>query len=482
MLAPTAETAPRQSFADRRLLVVLAAASIACVLLYTHTSDINGPWYWKWHWKFVPWRRYWVMLPAALPFAAAQFFKTRRSIALCLLLLCAIQLRLTFALLQDEHFRLDWLAATVRNPVTVSYYSDAAAIGRDAQWLADYPQILPLTNLHTQSKPPGPVAYYLAWIRLLGYGDRSAKASGLGVLVLESLVVPLVYCLASSLAQDSEIGFAAASFISLCPGAVLIVPMLDPLYAAWTCLILLAWNRTLRSGAGSTTSPSRAVSARSPSQAAAKPSLSNLAWAGLCGIVFAAGAFCSYCVLTLALFAAIQALVISRPARPLLVLPRLILAAAAGCAIFYGVLWASTFFDPIATFRSAWHNQHMLLFRYRDQRPYPATILFDLSDFALGMGWVGAAIVVMGACRAAYDRSLGSGRRWLLVACVVQPLVIAVAGLMQSETFRVWNFMLPLAAIAAGFELTRWTLRARALAYAAMFIAMLAIGQNLHFL
>jgi hypothetical protein len=453
MLAPTVQTEPRLRLHSLKLPIVLAGALVVSTLLCTHTSDINGPWYWKWQWQRVPLTRYWPMVLAALPFAAAQWLRAKRAVAIALLVFCAIQLRLTSTLLQDDHLGFGYLAAVVRSPTIVSYYSDANAIGQDPAWLADYPQILPLTSLHTCSKPPGPVAYYLAWIRLLGYGDRSAIAAGLGILVLQSLVVPLVYLLAAALARDREAGFAAASFMCLCPGAALIVPMLDPVYAAWTCLILWSWDRTLRRGSS--------------------------AMSLFCGTIAAAGVFCSYSLLTLAPFAAIQALLITMPPRPLAILPRLVLAFAAGLSAFYAVLWAGTHFDPLATFLSAWNNQHRLLAAHRSERPYPATILFDLTDFALAMGWIGAVIAIMGFCRAALDRAMESSARWLLAACIIQPVVVAVSGTLQSETLRVWNYMLPLMAIAAGFELALWKPQARAMAYGAMFIVLLAIGQNL---
>jgi hypothetical protein len=453
MLMPSAEKASNRSFLDAKLLLVLLTALIVCILLYTHTSGIDGPWYWKWPWRYNPWRRYWIMLPAALPFVAAQWLGARwRTIAICLLVLCTFQLRLTYTLLQDSHESLGWLTASVRDPVIVSYYSDASAIGQDPHWLADYPQILPMTSLHTQSKPPGPVLYYLTWIRFLGYGDRSAKAAGLTLIALKSLVVPLVYLLARSLTADPDAAFAATSFYSLCSGALFMTPMLDPLYAGFTCLILWSWDRSLWRN--------------------------NIVFSAACGASLAAAAFCTYTVLTLAPFATIQVLLIARPARPGTVLPRLLLGAIAGFIGFYVVLWACTFFDPIATFQSALRDQQKLVAAHIAERPWPTTILFDLTDFALAMGWVGAIIPISGILRPG-DRSNPTRIRWLLVACAVQPLCVAILGILQSETFRVWNFMLPLTAIAAGVELTHWTPQRRATAYAAMFIVMLVLGQNL---
>jgi hypothetical protein len=435
------------------LLIILATALVVTILAYTHTSDINGPWYWRRNWCLVPYNRYWLMLLCAIPFCAAQRFRNRKVLALGLLVLCAMQLRVTHTIMIDRDLGFGWMASMVRSPTAVSYYNDAGPIGEDPYWLAHYPQILPLTSLHTCSKPPGAVFYYLMWIRLFGYGANSAMLAGMGIIVIGSFVVPLVYLMVRTLTDDAEVGFIAASFFSLYPAAAFVVPMFDPIYAGWTCLIVWTWTRALKDG--------------------------SMRWSLLLGVSLAAGAFFSYTALTLGSFLALLALFVFRPQKPIRTLGIHAIAAVVGFCVFYGVLWLCTFFDPVATFQSAWHNQHKLLSEHRDERPYPKTILFDLTDFALGMNWVGAVVVAMAVYSAATERSMAMARRWLIGACAFQPVLIAVSGLLQSETLRVWNFMLPLAATAAGIELAGWPKKYRLCTYAAMFIVMLAIGQNM---
>jgi hypothetical protein len=157
----------------------------------------------------------------------------------------------------------------------------------------------------------------------------------------------------------------------------------------------------------------------------------------------------------------------------------LALGVFGGVGLFYCVLWTGSSFDPIATFQSAWRNKHNLLAKYHDQRPYPATILFDLTDFAFAMGWVGAVIGVMGLISAMRDATIERPKRLLVAACIAQPIIVSVTGVLQSETLRVWNFMLPLAAIAGGGELARWRPPSRAIAYALLFVVMLIMEQNL---
>ena len=65
--------------------------------------------------------------------------------------------------------------------------------------------------------------------------------------------------------------------------------------------------------------------------------------------------------------------------------------------------------------------------------------------------------------------------------CVVQVLVVALTGLLQTETARVWAFMLPLWMVPVGLELARWTWRGRAVAYACTWLLLAAAVQNMIF-
>ena len=61
-------------------------------------------------------------------------------------------------------------------------------------------------------------------------------------------------------------------------------------------------------------------------------------------------------------------------------------------------------------------------------------------------------------------------------------LAVAVLGLLQLETARVWSFMLPLAMLPIGLELATWPPRARAVPYAAMVLMTAAVCQNIKFI
>jgi hypothetical protein len=134
-------------------------------------------------------------------------------------------------------------------------------------------------------------------------------------------------------------------------------------------------------------------------------------------------------------------------------------------------------YDPIATFRSAWRLQHALLAQHADERPYPTTILFDLTDFIFGAGWIGPLLAALYFAQPDVKR-----HRLLVVLALGQILLVAVLALLQSETARVWDLMLPLLMIPIGLELARWPRSARAAALATLSLVLAAICQNMLFL
>src|SRR5205814_8115694 len=116
-----------------------------------------------------------------------------------------------------------------------------------------------------------------------------------------------------------------------------------------------------------------------------------------------------------------------------------------------------TGYDPIATFASAWRNQHALLAAHASERPYPATILWDLLDFALGSGWISFALIGMFLVSVFVNRSWHARENQIAFLGIAQLLIVAILGLLQSETARVWNFLLPLLVLPIALELRTWS-------------------------
>jgi hypothetical protein len=161
-----------------------------------------------------------------------------------------------------------------------------------------------------------------------------------------------------------------------------------------------------------------------------------------------------------------------RVARPLLL-------AGLCLATLYGALYLATGYDPMATFDAAVANQarHSLTLG----RPWPATVVFDLWDFALGTGWMSFLLVGfwLARRRGARPRLETDPMVWLVVA---QVAVVAVGGLIPVETARVWLFLVPLWVLPVGLELARFRPAARLSVFVALWVLLVLVGQNLMFL
>jgi hypothetical protein len=463
-------TTPNTRGARVRVLLVLSVAAVMSVLVLLHAPGINGTWYWKWAWRrtdALP--LYSLMLLAAGPVIAAQWILrstvARRACALGLVALGTLSLRYASTFVQTRPPSFELIPTIIRSPVATSYYTDAVALGPPRAWFGAYDQVLrlPGLHLHTLSKPPGAVLFFAAIVKRFGDNDRAAHAAAALMGLLAALVVPATYLLVKHLASDAgaardvaeNAAFAGASFVALCPGFVLFFPMFDPAYALLTCGLVGFW--------------AVAVGAESKW------------WCAIAmGTVLALTCMMTYNVLVVGLFCAAYPFVMRE--RPLgkvvpVVLRQGMVVLATTAMLLLALHWF-TGFDPIATFRSAWANQHALLAAHAGERPYPATVLFDLTDFTLGSGWLSVLVVAFYLSR----RSPPQERRSLVWLVLGQFVVVAALGLLQAETARVWDFMLPLLMIPVGLELARWPRRARAAVLVALAIITCAICQNMKFL
>jgi hypothetical protein len=125
------------------------------------------------------------------------------------------------------------------------------------------------------------------------------------------------------------------------------------------------------------------------------------------------------------------------------------------------------------------------------------TVPYDLLDFLLGAGWIGLLIVLF-----VFIRRKDEGGRMkdesqilnhnssssfilhpsslpLILLCIAQPVFVALTGLVQTETARVWMFMLPLWAVPIGLELETWRTRLSVIAFVALWLLTASIGQNM---
>src|SRR5262249_42270087 len=89
-----------------------------------------------------------------------------------------------------------------------------------------------------------------------------------------------------------------------------------------------------------------------------------------------------------------------------------------------------------------------------------------------GIGWAPLVPAIFGL----------KPRRMIAIACFALPFVIAVTGLIQTETARVWIFLMPLFFIPAAQEMEKWSGRERFAALAAQVVVLIALYSNMVFI
>jgi hypothetical protein len=148
-----------------------------------------------------------------------------------------------------------------------------------------------------------------------------------------------------------------------------------------------------------------------------------------------------------------------------------LVAIALGVTVAAHIVFALvTGFNPISAFRTAMAMQEYQLPLLH--RPWPKTIPFDLLDFFLGAGWAALVPAIFGLKQ----------RREITIACFATPFIVALTGLIQTETARVWIFLLPLLFLPAALELQQWTRRQRMSVYAVQVVVLIALYANMIFL
>jgi hypothetical protein len=434
--------------------IVVLTAAVVVVLALLHAPGMNGPAYWKWAWRRVDFLPVYTLLPlSAAPVFLAQFLRRsrprERAIAVALLTLGTLTFRYASVFVQTRPPSFELISTIIRSEAATSYYTDALGLSRVDGWFGASDQVLrlPGLHLHTISKPPGPVLFFSAMIRTFGDTDLGIHVAAAIMGLLAVLGVPATYLLLTRLTTSHEAAFCGASFLSLSPGFALFFPMFDPIYILLSCALIGSWSKAVDDD-------------------------SNLAAIAM-GVVLAVVCLVTFSVLVVGFFCALYPLVVRRTSVAKLCRRAALVFATA--ALTLAALWLVSGYNAVATFQSAWANQHALLARYADQRPYPRTILFDLTDFGLGTGWISVPLAIFCCLGAKQHRAIA-------LLAVAQLVLVAVLGLLQAETARVWNFMMPLLMIPVGMELSGWPIRARWTVLLGVLAVTCAVCQNMKFI
>lgn len=428
--------------------------------MIAHASGLNGPSYWQWPWRRIDALRiYPAMLAAFIPFAVGQYlYETRRSVVAALLLsmVSMLALELTALGVQSRPFAIaDRVVYNIANMSVTSYFGDAAQFTHLRDFLSRYPELLPSFHLHSLTKPPGPVLFHAAVRGIVGDPYSAALSAGLLIGVLGVFSLPAIYFFVAVLGGKKDAGFYGASFFALAPGPVLFFPEFDQVYPILTSALLAAWATALRAN--------------------------HRGWSLAFGLLLSFIGFASYGLLIVGVFLALYSidLIVAEPEAGKKIAAHLAVAAAAVVAV-YGALWLWSGFDPIATFQTAVKHQARITAILGRPQP-PATIPFDLADFALGGGWIGILLALFFLARKAGEIESEGREFWVTVFVFAQILAVAVTGVLAVEAARVWIFLLALLMLPVGLELREWSFRSRMATYAALWFLTTAIAQNMAF-
>jgi hypothetical protein len=451
-----------------KLGLVLSLALLMSALLILHAPWVNGPSYWAWGYRRLSTLTvYGGMLMAAVPFFVGLWLEPRghkwRIAALALMMFSSWELSIVSVAARRDPPSLSAIPPIVFNPQATSYFTDANTY-KDLSLedlISQYQDLMPSMHLHSMIRPPGPLLYWRFFVQQFGYTEHAAILGALGLCALGTLSIPATYLLLKHLLNDINAAFCGAAFLALSPGFVLFVPTFDPAYILLSCGLIGFWSLSLRED--------------------------QMRWSLATGLTLGATTFITYNILVIGLIMLALAWVsINRPGeRKLEIIAKHGTVAIAGALMVQLGLQFTLEFHPLNVFFTAWANQQDLLKQHAGERPWPWTVPFDLTDFALGSGWIGFLLAGYYFVTHRHDPPPDDQppSPWMVATLSAgQILAVAITGLLPLETARVWNFLLPLLMVPVGLELRHWPRRQRYMVYGALLLVTAAVCQNLTFI
>lgn len=442
-----------------KLIIVAAIGLTWAALVSLHVDGANGPPYWRWHWQRLPFLPlYGLMALGAAPIIGAMIAFDRGAISKRVALMAFAASNFALQLLGGSVFPgglRSRITEIVDHPSFTSYYTAAKGLteGVTAQpfhdWIRSFPELMTTFPLHALTKPPGPVLYYWGWIEAVGPDFPVRGVAGCFLGLLGALSIPLTYLVIRELVGDSKAAVTGASLLALCPSLIIFLPQFDQAYMMVTCGLVVLLARTLRG------------------QSIVNPIFF--------GALLSLGMFFTYSFAVLGVFLLGLTILELRSNRTATRTAAVGAGVALGTIVsIYTFLYLAWGFRPFDTFASALANQARLLPGL--MRPYPSTIPWDLYDFALASGWISIPLLIAALANEQIARI-----KWLNRIVLLQLLAVGASGLLQTETARVWMFLLPLLMIPLGTELARWRASHRLAALIILWISMVTIYQNMVF-
>lgn len=449
-----------------KLAAVFMVAFAAIAAYSSHAQWANGPSYWKWDYFDLGFTRMAPPLLAGLIPALLGhhlFSRGRMGVAPALFFTCLSMLLIEFArfgIMSNWAIR-PGIVELVSDPIITSYFGDAAKHAHNKGLLVHYHKLLSQMQLHTQTKPPGPLLFYILFINIFSNGTIDASAleaaafyGGLTIMLIAPLGALGCYWLARKSGCSPEGALSVATLYAISTGPLSFAPAFDQVYTAISTAMAALWLVALKK--------------RSCRLAIAT------------GLIVSLAAFFSYTLLVIGFFMFMAVLLeyYEHPVRATLNdLALICCIAAVVIAAVFGILWIVTGYDPFRSFHQSLELQKILLAQY--PRPYPDTILFDHTDFFMGMNWVALPLFFFAIYRCARLWSDATSRHALLGAA--QVVVVGFTGLIAGETARVWIFLMPFMLISVATELEKWPYWTRIWIFSISALVLVATVSNMAF-
>jgi hypothetical protein len=455
------ETRGRRFFSFR-VLVALAVAIFLTFALYWHCLYLNDTAYFMWGWHHLPERRLYPVALLAAPFFVGQWVFHRWpgaiGIALSLVMLSVFLLTVGYTVVQAEPPSLSRTVQLIDSPIDNGYMGAAIELVTQKQTvrqiLGNYPHVMSAARGHATNKPPGPILFNYALLRLFGMSYGAALFSGLLIAMGTALSAGASFAFIAYFTGNRDAAFYGASFVALCPGPLLMYPQFDQCFPLFTAALTITWAQSLKKN--------------------------SILLAALFGGLYAATLFVTYLPAVLVIFFAGFAWLKWRADRTI-GLSQILTMGGVAVAVFFGsylLLWMLTGFDPIETFKTALamlRTADFSLYLGGTRRPdMPGIIFWDLYCFALGAGWISYLLA------AYYFASAGKSTQFrIAILCVAQFVLVGLFGWVRAETWRTWMCMLPMLMLPVGLELGKWNIRARLAVYGALLMLTTVLCQSL---
>jgi hypothetical protein len=456
--------------------ILLSIAGFLCWALENHRFALNDEKYFLVSWWHVPAFPLFIWAGSALiPFFVGQILYSKwpraLGLALALLTISSLWLMIACAFGQDTAGNrmtylpgLNRIASSIENPSDGGYFLYAVRFHIVKQMsvgeiLRQWPDLLPTLYGHVFNKPPGLVVFFVGIISMFGANVQVATTTGIitGILAADGVVA--TYWFIRHFTDNRNAAFCGASYFALCPALIEYFPTFDQVYPLLTVCLTISWSLTLRRR--------------------------SVRFAGVFGVLLALTLFLNYLPGALVFF--LGGLTIFMKSHENIPWKKTILLCAtplATVALVYLLLFIVWHFDPIATFKAAQAAQDAKLQAYTAVaklpiRKLPGTILWDLYGFGAGSGWMSyvlAAILLAGVIKTR------GAIRWIVLLSIGQFLFVAFTGLIQSETARLWLFMLPMLMLPVGMQLSQMPTISRWIVYLALGAVTIVTMQSVVFL